>query len=51
MVRWMKDAFEFDQPYKDRKQSTSNREDFEQQVRFSGCSALHGVNKKKIKLE
>ena len=30
MVKWMRDTFEFDQPYKQTKQNESNREDFEQ---------------------
>ena len=35
MVRWMRDIFEFDQPKKNL--NSSDREDFEQQVRLTLC--------------
>ena len=30
MVKWMRDPFELDQPYKQKKKNASNREHFEQ---------------------
>ena len=39
MVRWTRDTFEFDQPYKTRgRQNAGNREDFKQYVRLSLCN-------------
>ena len=30
MMRWMRNTFEFDQPYQQTEQNSSNREDFKQ---------------------